>query len=76
MIYTVPHRELVQMARLRVGRGRMDAELREHGVDPSSLQGRYGSVGSERQGDEAWQRALGELHRLHEQRGMPNPRMN
>lgn len=51
----------------------MDAELREHGVDPNSLQGRYGSPWSETEGDAAWQLALRELDRLHQ--GM-NPRMN
>lgn len=52
----------------------MDAELREHNVDPGSLQGQYGSPGSESHGDEAWQRALGELARLQQQHGPP--RMN
>ena len=50
----------------------MDAELREHHVDPNTLQGRLGSPGSETQGDVAWQRALQEMDRL--QRS--NPRMN
>jgi hypothetical protein len=53
----------------------MDAELREHHVDPNSLQGRYGSPGSEGMGDESWQRALSELDRLHQQMGI-QPRMN
>lgn len=52
----------------------MDAELREHGVDPGSLQGRLGSAGSDSEGDEAWQRALSELDRLNQQQGQP--RMN
>jgi hypothetical protein len=52
----------------------MDAELHEHGVDPSSLQGRLGSPGSEGHGDESWQRALAELDRV--QASRRNPRMN
>lgn len=51
----------------------MDAEMKEHGVDPRSLQGTYGSPGSEGHGDEAWQRAMQEFDRLHRSR---NARMN
>lgn len=54
----------------------MDAELSEHGVDPRSLQGRHGSPGSDRHGDEAWQRALGEMDRLKRQQRAMAARTN
>jgi hypothetical protein len=77
VLHRIPYRELAQLViRAYAPADRWSQEAAEHGVDPNTLQGQYGSPGSESAGDESWQRALSELHKVDQQRRTRRARMN